>query len=194
MNKTVKGSLAGAAGVALLMGGFGSYALWSDSDTMGSGSVQSGKLDITNVGAAQWADISTNKTAAAWTAGDYMVPGDKVTLTRSITTAAIGKNLQVDFTLSGLPTSAGQGWDHLVVTGNYAGSALTGTVNDNGTPANTADDTLVFTHNYTDPSAIDGAHDLVLTFQFNDVNGLTEQNKSVSLAGLGLSIAQHRPS
>ena len=30
-NKMIKGSVAGATGIVLLMGGFGTYALWSDS-------------------------------------------------------------------------------------------------------------------------------------------------------------------
>ncbi len=34
MNKMIKGSIAGATGVALLMGGFGTYALWSDSEDL----------------------------------------------------------------------------------------------------------------------------------------------------------------
>ena len=35
MNKLVKGSIAGAAGIILLMGGAGSLAYWNDSATAG---------------------------------------------------------------------------------------------------------------------------------------------------------------
>ena len=53
MNKMIKGSIAGATGIALLMGGFGTYALWSDSQGISSGTVQSGTLDIVSRGQRQ---------------------------------------------------------------------------------------------------------------------------------------------
>ena len=191
MNKMIKGSIAGATGIALLMGGFGTYALWSDSEGLGSGTVQSGALDIVNVGGATWADVSTTKTAAAWQASDAMVPGDKVTMTRSVTMDASGKNLAVDFALTGLPTHAN--WAGLDVTASYGGQALTGALDDAGTAGDTSDDSYVFTHDFTDPSAIDGAKNLVVTFEFADVNGTAQQDRSVSLGSLALSITQHRP-
>ena len=47
MNKMVKASVVGAAGVSLLMGGFGTYALWHDSAGTGAGtSITSGVLDV----------------------------------------------------------------------------------------------------------------------------------------------------
>ena len=46
MNTMIKGSIAGATGVALLMGGFGTYALWSDSEDLPRNSVTSGNLNI----------------------------------------------------------------------------------------------------------------------------------------------------
>ena len=192
MNKMIKGSIAGATGIALLMGGFGTYALWSDSEGVDSGTVQSGTLDIVSVGNVSWADVSTNKTAAAWQASDAMVPGDKVTMTRSVTMDASGKNLAVDFALTGLPTHAT--WSGLDVTAAYAGQALTGALDNNGTPADTTDDSYEFTHDFDDPADIDGAKNLVVTFEFDSAtSGTAQQDKSVSLAGLNLSITQHRP-
>ena len=192
MNKMIKGSVAGATGIALLMGGFGTYALWNDSQGIGSGTVQSGTLDIVSVGAASWADASSTKTAAAWQASDAMVPGDKVTLTRAVTMDASGKNLQVDFALTGLPTDAS--WADLAVTATYGGQALTGTVNNGGTPGDTSDDTRVFTHDFTNPASLDGAKNLVFTFEFADtVTGTAQQDRTLSLGALNLSITQHRP-
>ena len=60
MNKMVKGSVVGASGVALLLGGFGTYALWSDSDTVAGVTVTSGELDI-NAGTATWSDVSADR-------------------------------------------------------------------------------------------------------------------------------------
>jgi alternate signal-mediated exported protein len=91
MNKTVKGSLAGAAGVALLMGGFGSYALWSQDATLGSSHVQSGHLTIATT-PGSYADV--NHANVPWAAGDLMVPGDQVTYTQVFAVTGTGKNLK----------------------------------------------------------------------------------------------------
>ena len=97
MNKMVKASAVGAAGVSLLMGGFGTYALWHDSATADASSVTSGVLDV-NANAATWSDIS----AAApngWTF-DVKATGRnmKGTVTfdpGAINTTAFGSNLTI---------------------------------------------------------------------------------------------------
>ena len=121
-----------------------------------------------------------------------MVPGDKVTMTRSVTMDASGKNLAVDFALTGLPTHAA--WSGLDVTATYAGQALTGALDNNGTAADTSDDSYKFTQDFDNPADIDGAKNLVVTFEFDSAtSGTAQQDKSVSLSGLNLSITQHRP-
>lgn len=92
MNKMIKGSIAGATGVALLMGGFGTYALWSDSENLAENGVQSGELSV-DTSAGVYDDA---RTAAAddWTANDLMVPGDVVTYTQTFDVTGTGKNLQ----------------------------------------------------------------------------------------------------
>lgn len=92
MNKMIKGSLAGATGVALLMGGFGTYALWSDSENLQVNGVQSGELDIAT--SAGTYDDANTATANDWTSTDKMVPGDKVTYTQTFTVKATGKNMK----------------------------------------------------------------------------------------------------
>jgi alternate signal-mediated exported protein len=80
MNKLVKGAIAGAAGIALLMGGAGSLALWNDSAAITDQSVSSGTLSIT----------ATNGT---WTGPALLVPGDSATYTSTLTITAKGANL-----------------------------------------------------------------------------------------------------
>jgi alternate signal-mediated exported protein len=91
MNKMIKGSIAGATGVALLMGGFGTYALWSDSEDLEAATVQSGELDIATT-AGVWDDVN-NAGAGDWAASDKMVPGDQVSYTQTFTVKASGKNM-----------------------------------------------------------------------------------------------------
>jgi len=183
MNKMIKGSVAGATGIALLMGGFGTYALWSDSEGLNSGSVQSGTLSIVSVGDATWKDVSTGAANTDWQANYKMVPGDTVTMTRAVNIDAKGKNLAVDFELSGLPTQKHWG-DKLTVSATYDGQALTGGADTNG---------YTFTKNAAKPADLDGSKDLVVTFAFDASTSATaQQNQSLSLTGLNLSVTQTR--
>lgn len=132
MNKMIKGSIAGATGVALLMGGFGTYALWSDAETLSGSSITSGDLDVA-AGAVTWKDQND----AAWGPGDLMVPTDVVTRSQQFSFEATGKNMRgtirftpgvatehvsgddaftVDVAVSGLTniTGAGGCWEFLV--------------------------------------------------------------------------------
>jgi alternate signal-mediated exported protein len=100
-NKMIKGSVAGATGIVLLMGGFGTYALWSDSEDLASNGVSSGVLTIdTSTG---WYDDASNTAGTPetpdWVAGDLMVPGDTVTYTQVFTVSGTGKNLEGTVTL-----------------------------------------------------------------------------------------------
>lgn len=96
-NKMIKGSVAGATGIVLLMGGFGTYALWSDSATLPGSDVTSGELTISANNDAAWSDGS-----GAWDAdSDLMVPGDIVTRTQTFTVTGTGKNLSGTISLSG---------------------------------------------------------------------------------------------
>lgn len=47
MNRYAKGGIAVAAGAVLLLGGFGTFALWSQTTDLETGSVTSGELNIT---------------------------------------------------------------------------------------------------------------------------------------------------
>jgi alternate signal-mediated exported protein len=109
MNKLVKGSIAGAAGIALLLGGAGTFALWNDSITSNAGAVSSGELKIANSATpgGSWIDVSTsgiqNGTALPTTGTSpnivvtpKIVPGDKWRFTRQIVLTTTGKNLLAD--------------------------------------------------------------------------------------------------
>ena len=97
MNKLVKGSIAGAAGIALLLGGAGTFALWNDSQLVNGGNVQTGTLDIALSGSGTWLDVSPDAPNTTWVvATDRLVPGDTVTFTQDVTIQATGKNLKAN--------------------------------------------------------------------------------------------------
>jgi len=100
MNKLLKGSIAGAAGIALLLGGAGTFALWNQTATVANGSVTSGVLTIAPGATGTWKDISAGKTASTISnIGAFrMVPGDKLELTQQVTIKATGDNLAAKLT------------------------------------------------------------------------------------------------
>jgi alternate signal-mediated exported protein len=85
MNNLVKGSVATAVGIALLLGGGTSLALWSDSATVNAGSVNSGKLTLVSDADGGWDQNITN-----------IVPGDNITYTEHLTVTAVGDNLEAE--------------------------------------------------------------------------------------------------
>lgn len=86
MNKLVKGSIAGAAGIALLLGGAGTLAMWNSTADLSGNTITAGELKVAATG--NW-----DKTITKW------VPGDTATYTGNLTVTASGDNLKADLAL-----------------------------------------------------------------------------------------------
>ncbi|MGH3347709.1 MAG: alternate-type signal peptide domain-containing protein [Nocardioides sp.] len=177
MNKMIKGSIAGATGVALLMGGFGTYALWSDTADLAENGVQSGVLTIDTADGAY--DDARTEAANDWTANDLMVPGDVITYTQAFDVAGTGKNLQgtieldVEDLVSDFSTLT---YDVDVVASGSGATDITKVDNNSFTfadPFGTA--TLTATVTYTLPST---------------TGGTVDQNKSASTPASTFTISQ----
>lgn len=177
MNNMMKGSIAGATGIALLMGGFGTYAVWSDSENLAENGVQSGQLNI-DTSAGTYDDANTGL-AGDWTASDKMVPGDTVTYTQAFTVKGDGKNLAgtISYTEPSLTTTFSPNLTYSVdVTSNSATVTET-SPNSNqfefSDPFGTATLTAVVT--YTLPGS---------------TSGTTNQNKAATLPAAAFTITQ----
>ena len=165
MNKMMKGSIAGATGIALLMGGFGTYAVWSDSENLAENGVQSGQLNI-DTSAGTYDDANTGA-ADDWTASDKMVPGDTVTYTQAFTVKGDGKNLAGTIKLNTQAMSpngfAGSGSLTRTVDVVASGAGATSITKDNATEFSFSDPfgtaTLTATVTYTFPSSVSGTSD-----------------------------------
>jgi len=184
MNKMVKGSVAGAAGIALLMGGFGTYALWTDSISgINGGSLESGALRIVGTGNGTWTETSTGTTQAWSNASDRMVPGDVVVLTQPLDVKAVGKNLRAKLTVSGVNNAFAD--TSLEMKVEYGGETETFT----GAGDYVIDyDTAVKVANLDNDN--DGA---VVTFTFKNVADQIDQDTAIDLSNVTLTIAQVRP-
>lgn len=97
MNKLLKGAVAGAAGVALLLGGAGTFALWNSSASVAGGNIVAGNLAVAD-----------SATAGVWKANGQVVtlssfkavPGDVLTYTKPVSVTATGDNLVATLGLS----------------------------------------------------------------------------------------------
>ncbi|WP_167735356.1 alternate-type signal peptide domain-containing protein [Rhodococcus sp. 1R11] len=96
MNKATKGSLAAGAAVVLLLGGAGSYALWSDTETLPLGPISTGVLKLEPVAAGVWTDVSPigPKTDPVTIGSFNLVPGDVLSYDATYRVDAEGNNLQ----------------------------------------------------------------------------------------------------
>lgn len=96
MKKTTKGALAAGAAGVLLLGGAGSLAYWSDSETVDGGAIESGELSLTQEtgqSCSDWTLDSAGGTTTYVPGTTLLVPGDVVTRSCDYTVNAQGEHL-----------------------------------------------------------------------------------------------------
>jgi alternate signal-mediated exported protein len=138
MNKLVKGAIAGAAGIVLLMGGAGSLAYWNDSanagPSAGSNSITAGTLTVTAVNAGAWTKgfynaagtVVTAPAAVASLAAVRIVPGNRLVYTQSFNVVGTGDDLYFTITSSaGAVTAASAGAADVALAAQINASATT---------------------------------------------------------------------
>ena len=102
MNKLIKGAIAAAVGIALLMGGASTLAFWNDSANISGGSISAGTLKIDVPGTVPATDgWASGATAIADISTFRIVPGDSITYTKTFTVTATGDNLSATAALTG---------------------------------------------------------------------------------------------
>ncbi|MET0854759.1 MAG: alternate-type signal peptide domain-containing protein [Microterricola sp.] len=102
MKKITKAAIAGTVGAALLVGGAGSLAFWTDSAEGPQVEIQSGQLDLGTIASTEQSWLiqqvvsgTTPQPAAAFNAAsDLVVPGDVLTTTVDVPVTLAGKNLE----------------------------------------------------------------------------------------------------
>ena len=178
MKKTTKGALAGGAAGVLLLGGAGTVAYWTDSETVTGGAVNSGELSLTQ---------ETGQTCSSWTldaaggATTYtpgttlVVPGDVITKTCTYTVNASGA--------------------HLAATLGFEAPSITGDAALDGALSPAASYTLASVA-VTNGAAITSANDgdvlvatITVTFA-SATSGLTAQNEAAVLDDISVSLTQ----
>lgn len=175
MNHMMKGAIAGATGIALLMGGFGTYAVWSDSENLAANGVQSGQLNI-DTSAGTYDDDST-AAAGDWSASDKMVPGDVVTYTQEFTIKGDGKNLEgtISYTEPSLTSTFSPNLDYSVEVTSSSATVTETTANNFKFDDEFGTATLTAVVTYELPSS---------------TGGTTNQNKAATLPAAAFTITQ----
>lgn len=97
MNKLTKAAIAGAAGIALLLGGAGSLAFWNDSAGMGGASITAGTLTISSNTDGAWTNDGNPVDLTTFRA----VPGDELVFTATFNVTATGDNLSATVGITG---------------------------------------------------------------------------------------------
>lgn len=96
MNKMTKGTLATGVGIALLLGGGGTLAVWNTAAEATGGSITNGNLAL-SAGAGAW----TNAKGTTITLGKYKaVPGDVLTFSQPVTVALDGDLMKANLTVT----------------------------------------------------------------------------------------------
>ena len=100
MNKTTKGALAAGAAGVLLLGGVGTLAFWTDTQTATGTGITSGHLKLVSPNCGVGWRLDGVATAFV-PATDFLVPGDTLTKVCTYTVDAAGKHLAASFTATG---------------------------------------------------------------------------------------------
>lgn len=160
MNKKVsKGLLAAVAAVLLLLGGLGTFALWSDDETTDSGDIQTGTLDLSAVNTGQWQDISTPASPVTIDPATFrMVPGDVLRYTASYRVEAVGDNLTARITTTNQGTNvipaALTDWVTVSNTATFGGAPIPSSVITTADSGKTVDVTVTVTFNPATPDQV----------------------------------------
>ncbi|HWM34700.1 MAG TPA: alternate-type signal peptide domain-containing protein [Pseudolysinimonas sp.] len=171
MNKLVKGAIAGAAGIALLMGGAGSLALWNDSASITDASISSGQLSI-------------SATAGSWTGNPaLMVPGDTATYTSTVTITAKGTNLKSTLSIDPASITGTAALKSALVTSFTLGTVTGGTL--------TAAGANQYEVVATAPTGVVTVPVTVTVSLPSSVTGTTAQSGTVSLNDIAFKLDQH---
>ena len=187
MNKLFKGAVAGAAGVALLLGGAGTLATWNSSATVNGGSIVSGNLAVADSGTAgTWTANGSAINIASFKA----VPGDTLVYTKTMSINAQGNNLVATLALGPASISAASTGAADVALANYLTktAALTAT----GTGITGSGTTYTIT-----PAANGIAQNVTvsvtITFPKNATAGFENNTKlgAVTLDNLALTLTQN---
>ncbi|MFC8731425.1 alternate-type signal peptide domain-containing protein [Luteimicrobium sp. NPDC057192] len=182
----VKGTVAAAAGVAVLLGGMGTFALWNQSGDIGTGSTGTGHLTAEFPSEMTWQDKTDGAVHDIANIGSFkMVPGDVLVGTYDIPVSLQGENLSVTGTLDIPSTGMPDGVDATVTLTDGTASptdtlVLTGS-NDGEDYTITAEVTLTFDEDTDNQGAPSPAGSMDQTVDLSTIKVALQQNEPANI-------------
>lgn len=175
MNKMVKGAVVTGIGIALLLGGGGTLAVWNASAEATQGSVVSGDLDLT----AETGAWMSNLSGAIADITEYQViPGETLTFTQKLDVQLEGDELAATLAVTGVPTPG----EFLAKNVTVTGPLLT-----NATGAEVPKSTVL-------TEANDGVYTASTTFAFlGTTTGRDSVNATYDFSSIGYKLEQLAP-
>jgi len=189
MNKQGKAAIAVGAGILLLLGGGGTFAVWNGtSSNFSAGTVTAGTLTVSGTPTVKWYKGSVSPSNLIADISTYrVVPGDSLVLDASgVSIAYQGSDLYFYFTLAGIPTS-GSGYTIGTATTTVQTGSLPSAVTGTHTYVQTIPSgTSVYPGSATAGSA---TLDVQIPVSF-DATGTANTGATVSLANVNVAVQQ----
>lgn len=179
MHKIVTGTIAGAAGIALLLGGAGTFALWNANASSAAGAVSSGTLTLTAVNDGVWTDITNGRSATIDPSSVLMVPGNKYQFTQTLNIGATGQDLRANLTYANQSLTGDSG---LL-------AATTKTLSVTSTSASVVQSTSDANTFVVSPSSTNSAVKVLFTIELPS-SATTGQNGTVNVGALAFTLTQ----
>lgn len=183
MNKLTRGAIAAGAGLVLLLGGAGTFALWSDSVTLNGSTITAGELKFGTVGSPTWVNATNGgNTPIANISTFKMVPGNTLKMTQTVQITATGDDLKADLTYNPASITIDPALaSHVTVT--------LGATSSNSNVVSTGNNTFRVT-----PASGVSTVTVTVTVAFDPATpNLDGQTKTVVLNNLALTLTQVAP-
>ncbi|WP_158252522.1 alternate-type signal peptide domain-containing protein [Cryobacterium sp. Y57] len=188
MKRILTGSIAGATGMALLLGGAGTFALWNSSAAIAGAPLTAGTLTVETADVVFWTDqYGTEINLESY----KIVPGDVLTYTSFLNVTARGDNLHARIAI-----------DHGSISSENSDASTALKILLDKTTIVSVDigDAIYVPHAYSDDQTwfdlSEGDHELRVTVviefleSFDDVDDDDAKNASALLSNLGVILTQ----
>jgi alternate signal-mediated exported protein len=186
VNKLIKGSLATGAGVALLLGGAGTFMSWNDVETVDGGTINTGHLELAaDTDDVRWSVNGGTKMTTSQMEKTYLAaPGDEIVYEVPVTVDAAGTHLTAT-----VEAQAGALTGDQVATAFGAGALEAELIPD----ADSQDFFGTPTHGVYTLGEGEGTATARITLEFND-NGVGAENaamdQKIALGDLTVALTQ----
>lgn len=160
MKNMIKGAVVAGVGVALLLGGGGTLAVWNAQVESNAGTIASGDLNLQAQNAGTW---TSNVSGDITNIASYkVVPGETLTYTQPLGITLEGDNLKATLKLTGTAANKGFTATNVAVNGptltNTAGKVLPDMVLDDSQTV-TASTTFEFKSQTSGRDSVNAAYD-----------------------------------